>query len=227
MNSEKEINNLKQQIISAGLQLLQQGLVSRTFGNVSIRIDDTYMLITPSGRKYDDLQAEDIIKLNFHNYEYEGIVKPSSELKLHAEIYKVRKEINAVIHTHQQNASTLAAAHHELPPIIDDQAQMIGPGVRLAEYAASSSTKLVRNVVEALYGRMAALMANHGAICIGRNIEEAFVVSQVLEKAAKAFIEASFIGGAKPIPNSEAIELHKEYLEKYSKEENRNKNTGE
>lgn len=223
MKSQNEINNLKQQIISAGLQLLQQGLVSRTFGNVSIRIDDTYMLITPSGRKYEDLQIHDIVKVNYHNYNYEGVVKPSSELKLHAEIYNVRKEINAVIHTHQQNASTLAAAHHELPPIIDDQAQMIGPGVRLAAYAASSSMQLVTNVIHALEGRMAALMANHGAVCIGRNIEEAFVVSKILEKAAKAYIEASFLGGAKPIPDSEAIKLHKEYLEKYSTEDVENK----
>lgn len=223
MKSQTEINKLKQQIISAGLQLLQQGLVSRTFGNVSLRLDHTYMLITPSGRKYDDLQIQDIVKVNYHNLDYEGEVKPSSELKLHAEIYKVRKEINAIIHTHQQNASTLAAAHHELPPIIDDQAQMIGPGVRLADYAASSSMQLVNNVIQALEGRMAALMANHGAVCIGRNIEEAFVVSQVLEKAAKAFIEASFLGGAKPIPNAEAIELHKEYLEKYSSQDTENK----
>jgi len=211
MKSGNYIINLKEQIISAGIQLLQQGLVSRTFGNISLRIDETYMLITPSGRKYDELKKNDIVKVNYWNCDYEGQIKPSSEFKLHAEIYKVRKEINAVVHTHQQNASTLAAAHHELPPIIDDQAQMIGPGVRLAEYAASSSTKLVKNVVEALDGRMA--------------IEEAFVISQVLEKAAKAFIEASFIGGAKPIPHTEAIELHKEYLEKYSKEESRNKNT--
>lgn len=226
MESGNYIINLKEQIISAGIQLLQQGLVSRTFGNISLRVDATYMLITPSGRKYDELKKNDIVKVNYWNCDYEGQIKPSSEFKLHAEIYKVRKEINAVVHTHQQNASTLAAAHHELPPIIDDQAQMIGPGVRLAEYAASSSTKLVKNVVEALDGRMAALMANHGAICIGRNIEEAFVISQVLEKAAKAFIEASFIGGAKPIPHTEAIELHKEYLEKYSKEESKNKNIG-
>lgn len=223
MKSQNEINNLKQQIISAGLQLLKQGLVSRTFGNVSMRLDDKYMLITPSGRKYNDLQIHDIVMVNYHNYNYEGFVKPSSELKLHAEIYKVRKEINAVIHTHQQNASTLAAAHHELPPIIDDQAQIIGPGVRLATYAASSSMQLVTNVIQALEGRMAALMANHGAICIGRNVEEAFVVSQVLEKAAKAFIEASFLGGAKPIPNSEAILLHKEYLQKYSSQDTENK----
>lgn len=218
MLAKKEIGVLKRDVIAAGLQLLQQGLVSRTFGNVSIRVDDTYMLITPSGRKYEDLQVGDIVMVNYHNYDYQGVVKPSSEFMLHAEIYKVREEINAVVHTHQQNASTLAASHHELPPIIDDQAQLIGPGVRVAEYAGSSSMQLVKNVVEALDGRMAALMANHGVVSIGRNLEEAFVVSQVLEKAAKAFIEASFLGGAKPIPHTEAIKLHEEYLEKYSKE---------
>lgn len=220
-NSEN-ILNLKRLIIESGLRLLNEGLVTRTFGNVSIRLDEVFMLITPSGRKYDDLKITDIVKVNYITHEFEGHIKPSSEFKLHAEIYNNRNEINAVIHTHQMNASTVASAHQTLPPILDDQAQLIGPDVRVAEYAHSSTDKIVENTIIALKDRMAALMANHGAICLGRDLEEAFVVSQILEKACKAFIEASFLGGAKSINKFDAQKMHEDYLKNYSAEADKN-----
>lgn len=223
MTENDRILGLKNQIIDSGLRLLSEGLVSRTFGNVSIRLDGTFMLITPSGRMYDDLITDDIVIVNYHNYEYMGSIRPSSEFKLHAEVYRSRTEINAVIHTHQQNASTVAAAHKTLPPILDDMAQLIGADVKVAEYAHSSSDEIVSNTLYALEGRMAALMANHGAICLGRDIEEAFVVSKILEKACKAYIEASFLGGAKSIDKFDAQKMHEEYLKKYSAEAEENR----
>jgi L-fuculose-phosphate aldolase len=222
MNDDK-IKEIRLQVIASGLRLVEEGLVSRTWGNVSIRIDDTFMAITPSGRKYEDLNEKDIVIVNYHNYKYEGSIKPSSELKLHGEIYKIRKDINAVIHTHQMNASTVAAARREVPPILDDMAQIIGPSVRVADYALPSTKKIVTKTLKALKGRNAALMANHGAVCVGRDIDEAFVVCQVLEKACKAFIEAEFLGGAKSINKFEAWMMHKFYLKKYSKQETTNK----
>ena len=214
---------LAEQIIDTGLKLLEKGLVSRSFGNISCKLNDNFMLITPSGRKYTELDISDIVKVNFHNLEFEGQIKPSSELKLHAAVYRHRPEINSVIHTHQQHATTLAVAHKKLDAIIDDQAQLIGPNVKVADYAPSSSNELVENLIKALDGRMAAMMANHGAVCLGRQLDEAFTVSEVLEKASKVFIEASILGGAIPLDKAEAIKLHEEYLNKYSKmnEENR------
>ncbi len=217
------IGNLKLLIIEAGKKLLSEGLVTRTWGNVSIRVDQTYMLITPSGRTYNDLTVNDIVLVNYHTLRYEGTIKPSSEKGLHCEIYRTRKEINAVIHTHQMNASTVAAARREVPPILDDMVQIIGPSVRVADYALPSTQRIVTKTVKALKGRMAALMANHGAVCIGRDIEEAFVVCQVLEKACKAFIEAEFLGGAKGINIFEAHIMHQFYLRKYSVMAKKNK----
>lgn len=213
----------KIQIINAGLRLLREQLVSRTWGNVSMRVDEDFMLITPSGREYESLTPDDIVKMNIHTSAYEGNIKPSSEHKLHSEIYRTRPEINAVIHTHQMNASTCAAARREVPPILDDLAQIIGPSVRVAPYASPSTQKLVRGTIKALKGRMAALMANHGAVCLGRDMEEAFAVCQILEKACKAFIEAEFLGGAKSINKIEAYMMHQAYLKKYSKQAKTNK----
>jgi L-fuculose-phosphate aldolase len=121
------------------------------------------------------------------------------------------------------NASTCAAARREVPPILDDMAQLIGTSVRVAPYALPSTSKIVKGTIRALKGRMAALMANHGAVCIGRDIDEAFVVCQVLEKACKAFIEAEFLGGAKGINKFEAYLMHQFYLRKYSAQDKTNK----
>ena len=207
---------LRQAVVGAAKRLLAEGLVARTWGNVSVRADAEHMLVTPSGRAYETMAPEDIVPVNLRTGDYEGLLKPSSEGKLHAEIYRTRPEIHAVIHTHQMNASTVAAARREVPPILDDMVQIIGPTVRVADYALPSTNKIVRVTVKALRGRMAALMANHGAVCLGRNLDEAFVVCQVLEKACKAFIEAEFLGGAKGINRVEAFIMHQYYLRKYS-----------
>ena len=220
MNDWTELRPAEQ---SAGQRLLAEGLVARTWDTVSVRAGPEHMLLTPSGRAYEGMAPEDIVPVNLRTGSYDGPLKPSSEGKLHAEIYRTRSEIQAVIHTHQMNASTVAAARREVPPILDDMVQIIGPTVRVADYALPSTNKIVRATVKALRGRMAALMANHGAVCLGRNLDEAFVVAQILEKACKAFIEAEFLGGAKSINRVEAFLMHQVYLRKYSalKEEDR------
>ncbi len=212
------IDEIKKLVCDSGKQLLEQGYVSGTWGNISFRIDDTFMAITPSGREYETMENNEIVVVNYIDHSYEGTIKPSSEFKLHTEIYRTRPKINAVIHTHQMNASTVAAARREVPPILDDMAQIIGPSVRCADYALPNTKKIVRATVKALKGRYAALMANHGAVCVGRDMKEAFVVCQVLEKACKAYIEGEFLGGAKHISKFEAHLMHQFYLLKYSKQ---------
>ncbi len=211
-------------MVAAGLKLVEQGLVSRTWGNISIKVNENEMLVTPSGKFYEDLAPEDMVLINFKTNEYDKSgIKPSSEFKMHSGIYNDRKEFNAIIHTHQMNASTCAAARREVPAILDDLAQIVGPSVRCADYALPSTKKIVKATVKAMRGRNAALMANHGAVCAGRDLNEAFVVCQVLEKACKAFIEAEFLGGAKHINKFEAWAMHQIYLKKYSKMAGKNK----
>lgn len=213
-----EITYQKQReaLVAAGLKLVEHGLVSRTWGNISVKVSSTEMLVTPSGKLYEDVTPEDMVLVNFKTNEFES-GRPSSEFKMHSGIYCDRSEINAIIHTHQTHASVCAAARREVPPILDDLAQIVGPSVRVAEYAFPSTKKLVRKTVKALKGRNAALMANHGAVCVGRDLDEAFVVCQVLEKGCRAFIEAEFLGGAKSISKVEAWAMHQIYLKKYSK----------
>ena len=219
----KPFSTYKTIVCLGGKQLLERGLVEGTWGNCSLRINDRLMAITPSGRRYEEMTDEDIVIMDYHSLEVKEGIKPSSEKKLHAEIYRTRKAVNAVIHTHQPNASTVAAARRELPAILDDQAQILGPSVRCADYALPNTKKIVRTTVKALRGRYAAFMANHGAVTLGRTMEEAVTAALVLEKACRSFIEAEFIGGAKPIHRIEAWMMHKVYLFLYSRKKEKNK----
>jgi L-fuculose-phosphate aldolase len=125
---------------------------------------------------------------------------------LHTGIYKVRRKVNAVIHTHPVYSSVIAVAGLEIPAILDDQVSQIGGEIKVAQYALSGSPEMTRNVIAALGPRNAALMANHGAIALGRNLREAFTVCQLLEKTAKIYLFALGLGKANLVP-AEAAEL--------------------
>jgi len=203
-------------ICAMGRKLLENNLVAGTWGNISVRIDTERMVITPTAEDYTKLTPSDIPEVSLTDGRFVG-KKPSSEWRLHAAIYAARPDIEAVIHTHSMNASTVASTRRNVPPILDDMAQIIGPGVRCAAYALPSTKKIVRVTMRALRGRNAALLANHGAVCLGRDLDEAFTCCVILEKACRAYIEADFIGGAKSINHLEASFMHQYYLRKYAR----------
>ena len=128
----------REAVRAAGVKLVEEGLVAGTWGNVSVKFSPTEMAITPSGFDYLSMRAEDVVIVDLITGEARG-GKPSTEKKLHAEIYRTRPEVRAVIHTHSMSASTVAAARREVPPILDDLAQIVGPTLRVADYAIPGS----------------------------------------------------------------------------------------
>jgi L-fuculose-phosphate aldolase len=211
------VDEAREMVCKTGKRLVELGLVPGTWGNVSLRVDAARMAITPSGRDYAEMKPEDIVLVDLRSGTYEG-AKPSNEKRLHKEIYLARQEVNAVIHTHSVHASTVAAARREVPPILEDLVQICGPTVRVADPALPTTKKAAKAAIKALKGRSAALLANHGAVCVGRTMEEAITCCQVLEKGCQAFIEAEFLGGAKSINRFEAALMRQYYLKKYSKQ---------
>lgn len=203
-------------IVEAGKRIVETGLAAGTWGNVSARIDNRHMLITPSGTDYSTIRTDDIVLVDIYTLESKGKQNPSSETPMHAAIYRMRPEIYGIIHTHPQYGCTVAAARKEVPPILDDLAQLIGPSLRVADHAHPGSEKMVKVVTEALEGRNACLLANHGAVCLGRTLDEAFTVSMIVEKACKCYIDSMLIGGAVAFSEEEALEMHKMYMETYS-----------
>ncbi len=211
-----KLNEAKDIVLDAGKRLIKERLVTRSWGNVSLRLDNRRMVVTPSGKKYEELLPEQMVLVDYYTLEHEGIYPPTSEVLMHAEIFKNRMDVNAIIHTHQVYATTVAVAGKEVPAVVDDQAQILGPSIRVTKYAPSNSARLAREIVSGLKGRNAVLMANHGALCVGRTMDEAFAAAQVLEKTCKIFIGASLLGGAKKIDPEEASRLHNDYLNNYS-----------
>jgi L-fuculose-phosphate aldolase len=210
----------REEVRAAGIELLDSGLVEGTWGNISTRVSPELMAITPSGRDYRGIRVEDIVLVDLRTMKSVG-GKPSTETPLHAAIYRDRPDVAAIIHSHSMSASTVAAARREVPPILDDFAQIVGPSLRTADYALPGSTRMTKVVVKAMRGRMATLLANHGAVAVGRSMKEALLCARMVEKGCRVFIEAEFLGGAVPLASLEAWAMHKVYLAKYSKLESR------
>ncbi len=185
-----ELSEAKKQVIKAGIELSQSGLIARTWGNVSCRTDEDHFVITASGRNYLTLTEDEVIEINMEDLEYEGDIKPSSEKKLHREVYRLKPKANFVIHTHQSNASAVAAMG--LKGIkLDKEYPCIGNYVFCAEYGLPGTKKLCKNTADAIkeYDGQAVMMSNHGALCYGESYEEAFEVARTLEEACGKYLE--------------------------------------
>ena len=208
---------LKNDIVDMGKQLVTKNLVAGSWGNISCIVDENSMAITPSGMGYAKQRAEDIVIIDFDENIIEGKHIPSSESKLHSAIYKACPEARAIIHTHSIYASALAAMRKPVPAIIEDIVQIIGGRVNCAEYALPGTQELADNAVAAMQARKAVLLANHGAVCWGKNLEDALIVAEILEKAAQIAIICQSAGGAVELSDEDAGIMHSFYKKHYSK----------
>ena len=205
---------LRQQLADYGRKLVSCGLVQGTWGNLSVRLDDESMLVTPSGIDYEALSAGDMVKVNIRTLEYEGQLKPTSEKGLHAKVYQDRPEIGGVIHTHSKYCSVYAAARKDLPipadtasaqavatsagksaceasGIATDKSDFKSAGgflnpVCLAKYALPGTKALIKNTAAALGANYGGIMSNHGMIACGDTLPAAFENCVRLEELAKA-----------------------------------------
>ncbi len=188
-----DIMEARQAVIAAGLKLVQTGLIARTWGNVSARVDAESFVITPSGKAYESLTPEDIVLVKIKDLSHEGDIKPSSEKGIHAQAYALRPEVGFVVHTHQKNASILSVMGNDLPlnGATGWWADLLGETVPLAKYGLPGTGKLRKGVTNALKRQpdsKAVLMAHHGALCVGQDADEAFKVADALEQACQQYL---------------------------------------
>jgi glutamate-1-semialdehyde 2,1-aminomutase len=201
-----------QSVINSAQWLLSQGYLGSelgTAGNVSVRIDGEKLIaITPSGRRYQDLVPDDICVVDFDGKMISGNHYPSVETAMHIGAYRTRQDVGAVAHTHQPFASVLAVINEPIPPLFDDITMALGGIVQVVPYALSGSPALVERVVEIITnGCQAFLMQNHGALCLGANIEKSLKNVALLEKVAFVYYHALTTG--KPISKlpKETVEI--------------------
>ena len=193
----------QQEVCKTALDMYHSGMVSGTWGNISARIDEEYMAITPSGMNYEGLCPDQMVIVNIDTLSYEGPLKPSIEAVVHAGIYKSRPEVNGIMHTHSTYALTVATARKEIPPICEDQVQILGGSIRVADYAKPGTKEMADACIKALEGRQGALIANHGAISCDVSLAKAFIGSQIIEKTAIIYINSMAIGGPVEIPQKD------------------------
>lgn len=205
----------KQTIIEVGVRLFQEGMVARTWGNVSQRLADKRFAITPSGIPYEKLTVDAIVTVSLEDLSYEGPVKPSSEKGLHAAIYRERPDVRAVIHTHQPLASAFSAARNMELATSAEFVGLIGPHVKTAAYALPGTKKLARAAAGALAKSNAALLANHGAVCVGPDMEEAFHVCLALECLCRNRIDLAVMDTA-GVRSYDTDMIHRLYLERFA-----------
>ena len=175
--SETEARKL---VIEAGLRLLENKLVARTWGNISARISRNEFIITPSGKAYDRLTPADLVKVRLDG-SYKGNMKPSSEKGVHCAAYSLRNHVGFIIHTHQFYASAVAAECRSIRT------------APCAAYALPGTTKLKKYVADCIrsnpYEDMF-LMARHGTLILGNDMDEAFAKAEALEEKCRGLVEA-------------------------------------
>ncbi len=201
-------------IQEACVRLEAEGLVAEASGNVSVRLPSKdgrdLVAITPSQVPYRKLRPEQILVIDYERNVIEGEGKPSSETVTHLTAYRARADVGAVIHSHSVYASALAVAGQEIPPLIDEQVVTLGGAVHVAEFGMSASQDLADNAVKALGLRQAVLLRSHGALSVGRDLDEVLAVAALVERMAKIYILARTLGEPLTLP-AKIVELEEKF----------------
>ena len=214
--SDMDHTGLREAIIAAARSLQTNQLGTGTAGNVSARIGQEY-LITPTGMDYESLTPGDIVSMDMRGNRAEGDLKPSSEWRFHQDIYAQRSDTNAIVHTHSPFATALACTRQDLPAFHYMVAGVGGASVRCAEYATYGTQELSDRALAALAGRQACLLANHGVIALGKDVDSAFKMAQLVEELAKQYLFSRALGSPVLLDEAE-MEVNLEKFKDYGKQ---------
>ncbi len=197
-----------EQVVAAGNELVARGLVARTWGNISCRVDEKSMVITPSGIDYARLTPETIVQVDIGSLVHTGGIKPSSEKGIHAAAYRLNPDTRFVIHTHQTYASCISVAGYQNLEVTDEERAALGGDVLYAPYGLPGTKSLRRKVEERLARGCVILMEKHGALITGDSRETAFKRSVVLEEVCQRAIRGYRFSKAPPdgVSNSDGQE---------------------
>lgn len=185
---------LRRQLVEAMQAMDARGLNRGTSGNVAARFGDG-MLVSPSGIPPERLTAEAMVYVRADDSIPEGQLKPSSEWRMHMQILRRRPDVRGVVHCHSRHATILACAGRPIPAVHYMVGVSGGSSVPVAPYATFGTEALADAVVEALGGRNAALMANHGQIAVAPSIKHALLIAEEIEEQAAVYYGCLAIGG--------------------------------
>ena len=216
----RELSEEKQAVLRIAKKAYREKLMAGTSGNMSIFIPSDretdvlpagesgegrrgLMIITPSSYDYEIMEEKDIVVTDLEGNVIEGCHRPSSEWRMHAEIYKHLTHVRAVVHTHSPYATSFAVNHQEIPVVLIEMIPFLKGKLEVSAYAEQGSAQVGRNVVEILRRRNACLMANHGVVAVGESLESAHINSVYVEDTARIYHMALACGKPLVIPGYE------------------------
>jgi len=208
------MSNLSEQLLITSQKLVALGLNKGTAGNASVRSTEGF-LITPSGLPVDEMSPASMVKMQFDgSFEADGNFpskKPSSEWRFHRDILVSRTDVNAIVHTHSMFATTLACLHKDIPPFHYMIAVVGGDTIRCAPYALFGSQALSDNALSALIDRKACLLANHGMIALGRDLDDALSVTVEVENLCEQYWRALQLGEPHILSDAEMRDVFQQF----------------
>ena len=190
------MKNLSSEIIRYSKMLNTKRLSALRSGNISIRYKNGF-LITPSGKKYSTLKNKDIVFVSSDGEFDKKKGTPSSEWKFHQDIYKNKKEAKAIVHAHSTNATAVSTHNKGIPSFHYMVAMAGGHDIKCAKYATFGTRELSKNILQALKGRKACLIANHGQIAFEDNLSKAFELAEEVENISLQYITSLKLGKPK------------------------------
>ncbi len=201
-------------VLDMAQRISREKMVPGTWGNVSLRVkDQPLLLITPSGMVYETMTIDDIVLLDLEGEIVDGQRIPSIEKHLHARIYKQRSDVGAIVHVHTTYASAFAVAGRNIPVILEETAQVIGHAVQVTGYAPCGTEKLALETVSVLGDGNAVLLANHGLVGVGADLNQALRVCQVAEKTAQVGLLAEKLGKVNELCAADISILRKQFID--------------
>jgi L-ribulose-5-phosphate 4-epimerase len=210
------LENLKQELVQLNLELLKNNLVAWTSGNVSARDPETgLVVIKPSGVRFDDLVAEDMVIVDLDGRILEGKRKPSSDTASHLYIYRGREEVGGVVHTHSRYATAFAALGKSIPCVLTAMADEFGGPIPCAGFALIGGEEIGKAVLETIGSSPAVLLKNHGVFTVGKTALDAVKAAVMTEDVAATVWLAQMMGIPEQISPENIQKLHHRYTHVY------------
>jgi L-fuculose-phosphate aldolase len=198
--TDRSAEDVKQEVLETAKTMHEKGLVVGTAGNVSGRMPDDTVCMTPSSMPYETLTLDDLVIVDLDGEKVGGGGSPSTEKALHLTCYRRYPEVGGVIHSHAPHASMFALVHEPIPPVIEEVVVYIGGEIPICDYKQTGTDELGDEVASKLGDRSAALMANHGLVCVGKSPDDALHASLVVERTAQIVWGARALGQPLSIP---------------------------
>ncbi len=184
----------KQEVINAGIAMDRYDLIALSGGNVSVRMENNDILVTPSGMIYGDMVPSDVLVVDLEGNIKEGTRKPSVDTKALLYIFQHRPDIHAVIHTHQPYATAIGLVQDEFPVVVTTLANATKGPVKVCPFSSAASIDMGIQTVENLGSQLAVILKHHGVMAVGKSLHEALYACVYLEEAAKTYLIAKSAG---------------------------------